>query len=1188
MLTTEENLHSMSATPISTRLTPNPVTRSNKKNQSKGPVFFQTRKQPRSLPVLEKGEIPMRNYFLQKIEKHEPELMLKTNVDGYAPYSKFCQSRDRRQPVILTETEFRQLRQANPEYANHPERSVTYGTRPDKLFTYICPNYWDLKHNKPISEAEMNRNPTLRQHIIPRNKNLIMTSQSYIYEFKDPNGKMFPFPRLVDGKHPDGYQLPCCYSKDKTNVSVGRSLLVPASGNRDKVGLAAAEEEEEKEALAKQKHIFLPDKFPLPPNRWGYLPTRLQQLLHQNHLSCQVSKTNPALKDAVPCLLRHGIVQHRSQSFLECLADVNNLSLNNLKTSLEEYVGFDVFLTLNNGNLVTDYYDPAHQVTNPARINRCKESKFYTETVRGTTTTSNNKPNLEASFQRGVVAYDRFLTALLSNDQPIPLASLWDLVATRFQCHLCIFEISDNEQEPQVQLLCPTNHYASNLLSSTYDKIVLLIKKRNFYEPIYRVTKRDQELQIERAFSKKSSAFNQQLIQILKQLALLTQQKCRPEKHPVPMPSPLFDRLQPPVSLRTALHALKVTPTNYTILGQVINYNSRVVGLYVEANIKRSSSAVTEPQHIRAVIPIQAVGIQPNLKTLVATDPSLYTTYENTIAFFRFLCKNTNQQIPCKLLFQIVEDNHVQGFLTEANQFVLISPPVSTTTTPSILDPDIEVLEVPVAPTPFVDQQVVDSVDEARVSNKQSSTLGRLKEESEQYEIFRNTLKLLLKERGEMKQKLMALLQSTTSSSSSSSSTVSSVVDLLHALAEEIIQFVDQPELPIPLQELNLRDNTRNHEPIVLRNSENEDTYYLRLADELLRNTRVREYVLSATPVVTFLDAYDVAPDELFLNQSTIDAYYQEVKDLYPTGVTEDASKVNRSYDETEPATYEKTSASREKPEEEHEQPVFVRTVQERQEEEKEEEAAEAAATAKEKEKERGLTEAAGPVGEPQRSPLRKELAALFVGADTQNELVAFPTAFGLFQSLLPEKAIAEEGVRQALLTEYQRLFPSEEEAFEPPILGIFKAQGKSELVDEIVTQGKTLKDILFSANYVLTTLDLWLLCIHYKVPCVLLHLRNSSSSSSNHEMEPPPPRQAFLLYEVEKGDSSASEHARFAFIVAPGKEAKQDAFKLIGKKANHDHANPYFYTASELTPLGQQWLQGAKQTTFPLQHVVP
>ena len=108
----------------------------------------------------------LRTYFQDKIKQKEPNLFFTNKTPGKGksePYSRSCQSSQKRQPVILTKDEYQTIVEKHPEYTNN-DKHVVYGTGPNKYY-YICPQYWDIRTNLPISEDEM-RAGNLYDHVV--------------------------------------------------------------------------------------------------------------------------------------------------------------------------------------------------------------------------------------------------------------------------------------------------------------------------------------------------------------------------------------------------------------------------------------------------------------------------------------------------------------------------------------------------------------------------------------------------------------------------------------------------------------------------------------------------------------------------------------------------------------------------------------------------------------------------------------------------------------------------------------------------------------------------------------------------------------------------------------------------------------------------------------------------------------
>jgi hypothetical protein len=1128
--------------------------------------------------------IKLRNYFQNRIEEREPKLILKQKQGNYSSYSRLCQSSESRQPVIVTKEQMEKIREEYPEY-NDPKNYIEYGTDPNTKYTYICPKYWNMKTNKPISETEMEKK-NLSKFIIPRNAKNV-PANAYIYEFTNEKGLHYNYPNFIPDRHPDGFCLPCCFkdydtakrkevrgqcmqqvgpkptppppssskkiekeqkaktkkvsttkatpkSKTKKNKKsedleenveeaeadvaveeeaeseVEQTPEVVPEKEREEEAKQPLEKEESKRSDSATEYIKGPDKFPLEPNRWGYLPVGLQKLLDHDNTKCQISSTNSALKMDHPCLLRHGIAYNPKQSFLECIADVYEYSLSDLKEGLVDFLELDVFLMMQNGNLATDFFnDPNHQISEESRA-RCKASDLYKRKMN-----PRNKDHFD-TFNRSCISYDIFIEYLRSSDTVIDHTYMWDIVSSALKLSLCIFEIPDDDITDNVDILCPTNHYTKTLLASKYDDVAILVKKHDLYEPIYLFTRNKKGTPtIERVFSKKNPSVDR-IITILKRIEKFMQDKCRPVN---------IYNMKPPIHIKQALDVLK--PPNYNILAQIINYNSRIIGLFVEARIKISKN---EYERIAGMVPVQPTGLLDKvLKTDVdkpfyrqihmSTDPDILNSYETTIEFYNNLCKNTRGQIPCKLIFKVVEDEHVVGFITETNQFVMIDPPIPLFET---IDDGIDVLDEIIAPSPSIDRSIAQASSNIDNPNKfaikRMEYVDKLKQDSEQYIIFRNAIKILLKNNKELKETIRFIVGDPNQTNKRKTE---DIIDMLKDLSENKIHFVDQKTLPVPLAELNIR----NYDTIILKGSDNAKKYYYKIANDMIRNTRLREYMLSSSQVVVEKDDYDVNLNEIIINESMILDYYDDL--------TPEKAKPNKytSYDETQPGIYKQYEN------------IDHYSLYESEKTQKE-----------------NCSLSTTP------SKLPKILSQLF--SVTDNQLVRFTCSYGLIQSLIPEKTTIDQ-LRLSLINEYKRY-----EEFTPTIIRILRRQGKKRLIEEMLTKGYSLEDIILSTNYYLTTLDIWLLCIVYTVPCVLISTRKDRRS---YLMESVNKTKSFLLYGNRDTES-------FSFVVVPGKRLKKDSLRLIQNKYKGNVHDSYFYEPEELKPFGKEQLNIAIENSHPVE----
>jgi hypothetical protein len=132
-------------------------------------------------------------------------------------------------------------------------------------------------------------------------------------------------------------------------------------------------------------------------------------------------------------------------------------------------------------------------------------------------------------------------------------------------------------------------------------------------------------------------------------------------------------------------------------------------------------------------------------------DESLWQPYVETVQFLNKLYNRSKKRrdkpdIPCKPSFKIVEDEMVVGILTNTNQFIQISEPIhldeinEDLDIPSITDQDyiVNPKERPMiqSDSQIITQNVVDV--------EREDYIKRIKLETSFYNVFRNTIRILL------------------------------------------------------------------------------------------------------------------------------------------------------------------------------------------------------------------------------------------------------------------------------------------------------------------------------------------------------------------------------------------------------------------------------------------------------------
>ena len=333
---------------------------------------------------------------------------------------------------------------------------------------------------------------------------------------------------LKDTFHPEGFYLPCCFTgkkeskkekKIESSVAWDKSLedkLIRISDKQFEHIRAAAqavpEEKEEGEgegeeelvsaasqavvpvlnyavtlARAHKKYIVGPEKFPLKMGeaegpQIGLLPGVLDTYFNQNPADFVSREFNRMeLKPASEGFLRIG-VENRStylpDSFLAAIApflDFRNNSAD-VKARFLEVITPRIYLFLNFGNLVLEFYDPTYPNPEPGALRLWVSKELQVDM----------KSENEDALLRLWKSYNNFLVFLKSSStlkeyrQFAQLLSLPRLVTPRG----IVFIILDINEDEQVEVRCPPYGYDIDRYSDS-DIGFLMHHHTGVWEPIF-------------------------------------------------------------------------------------------------------------------------------------------------------------------------------------------------------------------------------------------------------------------------------------------------------------------------------------------------------------------------------------------------------------------------------------------------------------------------------------------------------------------------------------------------------------------------------------------------------------------------------------------------------------------------------------------------------------------------------
>ena len=638
-------------------------------------------------------------YFKNRLEKLAPYIFTKDKNNDMNNYSRLCQSSTKRQPVVITQKELDEINRRNPGYLK-PEDVLKYGSTKENTNYFICPRYWCLLNDRMMTKEEVERGEC-------GGKVLSMTDNEvkkdhYIYEFagKDhyPNGKpdktrdtyIKHYPGFSSKKFSDGTCVPCCFKNwDTPSILKRKKECKTAQQVRD---TEIQGEEGKDETLRDESnvqddesitptintkliydYIYGPEKFPIPAQRFGYLPVVLQKFFNDFHINCQVSSMDTRIKPNYNCLVRHGVEYSNKQSFVACMADVysyinlpNILSIKEFRDVIISSLSLDEYITYQNGNLITKFQpfiDVGETIDDifkyddndiPSLIEKYNGSSIFLRM------SSNTK-----YLKNLILSYENFIQYLKDDNVVIDHSYLWDIVSKPNPLlfdqglNLLILSIPDDDNTNNIELVCPKNHY-SGVFYESRKPYLILIQQGNYFEPIYsykNVGKKTLKIKIKKTFTDFDAYINppiKNFIQKVVKPILENQSLCFPQKS---MPNKY--KFKQPILLTNLIY--ETLMKNYEIINQVINFQSKVIGLILKKN--------------------QRTGFVPCYpSSLVKEYPFLYVTdvdwvpYKDTVAFLNKLYESTQGVVPCKPIFKVTETEHIVGIITETDQFIEINP----------------------------------------------------------------------------------------------------------------------------------------------------------------------------------------------------------------------------------------------------------------------------------------------------------------------------------------------------------------------------------------------------------------------------------------------------------------------------------------------------------------------------------
>ena len=702
-----------------------------------------------------------------------------------------------------------------------------------------------------------------------------------------------------------------------------------------------------------------------------------------------------------------------------------------------------------------------------------------------------------------LLSYQNFLSYLKDPDIEIDHTFLWDAVTDNHPqlikdgINLIIIQIPNDDLTDNVEIICPTVSASNKSYDFTNRETFILLKQDDFYEPVYLYEEKDKMIRLTKAFLEKSPV--KPVIDTIQTIKSIAKKYCSSQ------PS------RPKIYHFKKNHEIKQTEkilknNDYKIHLQLSNYQGKIIGLYVSHRANRKSimkdtAATATP----ATLPPEGVYIPIYPSSPLLSIPTkfadaddvykdVYKNYETTLLRLRNIQRTTNGMIYVEPKIKVVEDGLVVGILTETNQYIQLSSP--------------ETLENTVAidgPTPLVTLSgssylVADKTlatfqegDKERVE-----TIRNVSLESQFYLMFRSITRITLGKYQLTSIYIKKINQITNDPALLFKEKIVSLVTVLKEMLKDKVDFKEMDANTInvldPLMKKAFTDENTTYligslketgesqqEPVerelqppghsvsklivpkfnLVTGYDNEILYYTKLADELIRHTRIKLFMFhpryfSIIPNQT----YNIDTSELLVLQSLLTHDY--FKDIRVFNIAPQIH--NTDYQFAEPAITELYSNKVTR-----EEWMKLETG------------------------EGGLVQnvETNPCISSIR-PVAGNWSREFVSSNKTTEIVFknsvicsySPILYILQQKIQQGGTVTIDLIRKILWKGYNKYLTS----YKSQILHVLKKEGKYDLVDRIKKGAVSFETLVSSEDYYMTNLDYWIISLETNTPIILFN----------------------------------------------------------------------------------------------------
>jgi hypothetical protein len=598
-----------------------------------------------------------------------------------------------------------------------------------------------------------------------------------------------------------------------------------------------------------------------------------------------------AVAATTPRPLMRGAPAVTAGDYIPNIREMRELIINSLD--------IDMFITLQNGTLVDSFYNPNKEL-------------LETDLARKYAHSAISQTLPKPTFARICNAYENFVAYLADDTSIIDHTYLWDIVSRpnerlfKHGNNIILLHIPDDDITNNVQVICPTNAYSGEVFDINR-KTIIIMKRDTYYEPIYLFeSKSNGKFSVIGRFALKSKTLMPKIKHIIETVRDVYFSYCRlhasqPREYKYKMNQP------------AAIVAKTLRDAGFQIEAQVMNFNGKVIGLQIAQTIARTirSSVLQEKQYsrklLRGVIPTAVSAplsggggnASASPPMIIMNDDSLWQmSYHETVEFLKevhaHVKKTTKRDIFCNPKVKVVEDGLIVGVITETNQFIQVNvendPQLNQNDDlPTITENNHLIADEVVANTPTTERP--DKARERYVRN--------IRLETNFYNVFRNTARNILN-RPENKAVKDDIEKIVASPFVIYTNKLSQIIAHMKRILSKHVSFIRYKKDTLKMvgeisgcvasdaetcgkKSYCMREfgglcklllPNRN---LMFPDIDNEDAYFGKIADEMIRYERVRLFMFEPMKYLSFQDIkYNLRENEIILLETFITQEYFE------------------------------------------------------------------------------------------------------------------------------------------------------------------------------------------------------------------------------------------------------------------------------------------------------------------------